>query len=73
MIAAFDPRLMNIPQDEIAGRLDEVPTDRPVVLICNTGLRSSEAQLDLAHRGRKDNVRSVPGGWSSVKKLGIEE
>ena len=72
MVEKFGGRLLNIPQDEIAGRLNEVPADKPVVLICNTGLRSSEAQLNLAHKGRKDNVRSVPGGWSSVKKLGIE-
>jgi rhodanese-related sulfurtransferase len=73
VVAKFGPRLRNIPQDEMAGRLREVPADKPVLLICNTGLRSFESQLDLAHNGRKDNVRSVPGGWSSVKKLGIEK
>ena len=72
-VEKFGSRLLNIPQDEIRARLDEVPADRPVVLICNTGLRAYEAQLDLAAAGRKDNVRSVPGGWSSVRKLGIEE
>ena len=72
MVKKFGGRLLNIPQDEISERLNEVPTDKPVVLICNTGLRSFEAQLNLAVAGRKDNVRSVPGGWSSVKKLGIE-
>jgi rhodanese-related sulfurtransferase len=72
-VTKFGACLLNIPQDEIAERLNEVPADTPVVLICNTGLRSFEAQLELAAKGRKDNVRSVPGGWSSVKKLGIEE
>ena len=71
MVNEFAPRLVNIPQDEIAERLNEIPTDKPVVLICNTGLRSFEAQLDLAGKGRKGNIRSVPGGWSSVKKMGI--
>ena len=72
MVAKFGGRLLNIPQDEIFERLAEIPTDKPVVLICNTGLRSFEAQLDLAAAGRKGNIRGVPGGWSSVKKLGIE-
>jgi NADPH-dependent 2,4-dienoyl-CoA reductase/sulfur reductase-like enzyme/rhodanese-related sulfurtransferase len=73
VVEKFGHRLLNIPQDEIAGRLSEVPQDKPVVLICHTGLRSFEAQLDLAGKGRKSNVRSVPGGWSSVRKMGIEE
>lgn len=72
MVGKYGGRLLNIPQDEISGRVNEIPADRPVVLICNTGLRSFEAQVDLAALGRKDNVRNVPGGWSSVRKLGIE-
>lgn len=61
----------SIPQDEIASRLDEIPTDKPVVLVCNTGLRSFEAQLDLAAAGRA-NTRSVLGGMSSAKRLGVD-
>ena len=72
-VAKLGPCLLNIPQDKIIERQNEVPADKPVVLICNTGLRSFEAQLELAAIGRKDNVRNVPGGWSSVKKMGIEE
>jgi len=72
-VEKFGDRLLNIPQDEISERLDELPMDTPVVLICNTGLRSFESQLELAAKGRKDNIRSVPGGWSSAKKLGIVE
>ena len=61
----------SIPQDEIARRLDEIPADKPVVLVCNTGLRSFEAQLDLAAAGRA-NTRSVLGGISSAKRLGVD-
>lgn len=71
MVSKYGDCLLNIPQDEITERLNEIPSDRPVVLICNTGLRSFEAQLDLAAAGRKENIRNVPGGWSSAKKLGI--
>ncbi len=61
----------SIPQDEIAQRLDEIPTDTPVVLICNTGLRSYEAQLGLTAAGRT-NTRSVLGGVSAAKRLGVD-
>ena len=61
----------SIPQDEVSERLNEIPADRPVVLLCNTGLRSFEAQLDMAKAGRR-NSRSVMGGMSSAKKLGMD-
>lgn len=60
-----------IPQDEVEARLAEIPLDKPVMLICNTGLRSYEAQLALRAAGRGD-VRSVLGGMSSAKRLGLE-
>jgi rhodanese-related sulfurtransferase len=61
----------SIPQDQIAGRLEEIPTDKTVVLVCNTGLRSFEAQLVLAAAGRT-NTRSVFGGLSGARRLGME-
>lgn len=61
----------SIPQDEIADRLAEIPEDKPVVLVCNTGLRSFEAQLELSAKGRT-NVRSVLGGVSTAKRLGVD-
>ncbi len=61
----------NIPQDEIRERFKEVPTDKPVVLVCNTGLRSYEAQLELTALGFA-NTRSVLGGMSSAKRLGTD-
>ncbi len=61
----------NIPQDEIRERFKEVPKDKPVVLVCNTGLRSYEAQLGLDALGVTD-TRSVLGGMSSAKRLGVD-
>ena len=61
----------SIPQDEISERLAEIPKDKPVVLVCNTGLRSFEAQLDLRANG-VTNTRSVLGGMSSAKRLGVD-
>lgn len=59
----------SIPQDEIEARLNEIPTDKPIVVICNTGLRSFEAQCTLDRLGVK-NSRTVQGGMAGVKRLG---
>ena len=69
-VQAFSDVWHNIPQDEISERLDEIPKDKPIILICNTGLRSFDAQLDLTKNGYT-NTRSVLGGISSAKKLGV--
>lgn len=60
----------NIPQGELAGRLDELPRDRGIVLLCNTGARSYEAFVTLAHHGFHDVV-SVEGGMTAVLAAGI--
>lgn len=52
------------------GRLAEVPRDQKLVLICNTGSRSYEALVTLAHLGFTDVV-SVEGGLAAVKDAGI--
>lgn len=69
-LAKYPGHWHSIPQDQIAARMDEIPQSTPVVLICNTGLRSYEAQLALAAAGKKDS-RSVQGGISSAKRLGM--
>ncbi len=61
----------NIPQGLVATRLDEIPKDRRVVLICNTGGRSYEAQITLAHAGY-ENVINVHGGMGMINMCGFE-
>ena len=61
----------NVPQGKIYEKLDEIPKDRPVVLICNTGARSYEAQIMLTDRGYPD-VTNVQGGMAAIKKYGID-
>lgn len=69
MVSKYPDEWHNIPQDEIKNRLDEIPKDKTVVLMCNTGLRSFETQMDLIKAGFK-NSKSVMGGLASVSKLG---
>lgn len=61
----------NIPTEELRARIDEVPKDRPIVIICNTGLRSYDVQLMLAELGVHDTC-SVSGGMSGVKLMGMD-
>ena len=72
MMEAFPDVWHNIPQDEITERFAEVPKDKPIAVVCNTGLRAYEALLDLKTVGFT-NLRSLEGGVSSAKKLGIIE
>jgi len=60
----------NIPQGQLAGRLAELPHHRGIVLICNTGARSYEAFVTLAHAGFGDVV-SVEGGMTAVLAAGV--
>lgn len=56
-----------IPLGELARRADEVPDDRPVVLICHHGVRSMQALAFLQHRFELDNLLNLRGGidaWS---------
>ena len=59
-----------IPLEEIAARVQEVPRDRPVAIICNTGLRSYDSLLILARNGVTDVVNAM-GGMQAVNKMGL--
>jgi len=62
---------LNIPQGQLRRRLAEVPHGRPLVLICNSGLRSYEAQIVLDAVGVTD-TRNLAGGLVAVKKAGLD-
>ena len=64
-------RWHNIPQGELARRLDELPRDKTVVLVCNTGARSYEAQVTLDDAGF-ERVMNVQGGMAGLKKWGLD-
>ena len=61
----------HIPQDELRKRLEEVPRNKPIALICNTGVRSYEAQITLKQAGI-NNTFNLQGGMAAVKKLGLD-
>jgi NADPH-dependent 2,4-dienoyl-CoA reductase/sulfur reductase-like enzyme/rhodanese-related sulfurtransferase len=61
----------NIPQDELRARFEDVPKDKKLVLICNTGVRSYEAQLIMDKAGLK-NTYNLQGGVAALKKWGLD-
>jgi hydroxyacylglutathione hydrolase len=58
------PGAVNLPQAELALRLDEVPRDRTVLVICQGGYRSLRSAQFLRQRGY-DAVMSVGGGTAA--------
>lgn len=71
LVEKYPGRWHNIPQGQLRDRLAEVPRDKKVLLVCNTGARSYEALVTLAHMGFQQ-VFSVEGGMAAVKAAGID-
>ncbi|MBI9110611.1 FAD-dependent oxidoreductase [Maridesulfovibrio ferrireducens] len=61
----------NIPQGEIPARFKELPKDKKIVLVCNTGGRSYEAQVMLHGLGF-DEVLNTQGGMAVIKAWGVD-
>jgi rhodanese-related sulfurtransferase len=70
LAAAWPGEWHAVPLEELEQRVGEFPQDRPVALICNTGLRAYDAQLVLARCG----IASVNafGGMQAALKSGLE-
>ena len=69
--AGHIPGAMWIPLGELPDRLDEVPTDAPVVMVCRSGNRSSQALNFLQSKGF-ENVHNMLGGMNDWAALGYE-
>lgn len=60
------PGAVNIPLDDLRGRLKEIPTDKPIYVFCQVGLRGYLAQQILLGNGFK-KVSNLSGGFKSYK------
>lgn len=58
-----------IPLNELAGRTDEVPKDREVVVVCRSGNRSATGRDILKEAGFAE-VASMAGGMSEWRSAG---
>jgi hydroxyacylglutathione hydrolase len=68
-LAAHIPGALNIPQADLASRLEEIPGDRPVTCVCQAGRRSLRAAQFLAQMGYAD-VANLEGGTSAWIEAG---
>jgi glyoxylase-like metal-dependent hydrolase (beta-lactamase superfamily II)/rhodanese-related sulfurtransferase len=63
------PGAVNIPQADLADRLDELPRDAPLLMICQGGFRSLRAAQFLKQIGF-DRVATVTGGTAAWAAAG---
>jgi rhodanese-related sulfurtransferase len=58
----------HMPMNTIPARLEELPVDKPIYVLCAHGVRSAAVCQYLARNGR-DNAINVEGGMAAVSQL----
>ena len=64
------PGAVLLPTSTFTARMDELPVDRPLLVICHTGNRSASVTGFLARSGRADVV-NVAGGMDAWERAGL--
>ena len=67
--AGHIPGALNVPQADLATRLEELPRDRPLFLVCQAGYRSLRSAQFLRQVGY-EQVASVRGGTEAWRAAG---
>lgn len=67
--AGHIPNATLIPLPELADRVNEVPSDREVIIVCRSGNRSAQAR-DLLKEAGFTNVTSMAGGMNDWTAAG---
>jgi rhodanese-related sulfurtransferase len=70
-IESHIPGATLIPLGELASRVDEVPQDQEVVVVCRSGNRSAEGR-DILLAAGFEQVTSMAGGVNQWKAAGFE-
>lgn len=63
------PGAVNLPQADLATRLADVPRDRPILMICQSGMRSMRSAQFLKQQGF-DDVATIIGGTADWRAAG---
>ena len=67
--AGHAPGAVHLPLSQLQARVAEVPTDRPVDVVCHLGGRSAQATAFLRAQGA--DARNVAGGMDAWERLGL--
>jgi len=62
------PGALHVPMEQVQVRADEIPADRPVVVMCHHGGRSAIVARFLTLQGRND-VYNLDGGIDAYSRL----
>jgi rhodanese-related sulfurtransferase len=65
------PGVTLLPLGEVSARLDEIPTDKEVIVTCRSGNRSGQA-TDFLRQNGFDNVHNMQGGIVAWEQAGYE-
>lgn len=55
---------INIPLSQFMDRIDEIPTDKIVVIYCNSGKRSRSLKFMLEKLHSLTNIQDLEGGYA---------
>ncbi|MEN9806557.1 MAG: hypothetical protein RL756_1077 [Pseudomonadota bacterium] len=64
------PGARHVPLDELRGRVEEIPRDKPVIAVCHAGMRSGQATVILRAAGFSE-VANLRGGMLLWSALGL--
>ncbi len=64
------PNARNIPTEDLDKRINEVPANKAVVIVCATGQRAGKAAALLRKAGR-EKIFSLDGGLGAWRQAGL--
>ena len=67
--AGHIPGITLVPMSDIQNRLDEIPTDKEVIVTCRSGNRSGQV-TDFLRQNGFDNVHNMQGGILAWEQAG---
>ena len=62
------PSNSHIPYSELADRINEIPSDKRILVICNDGKKSEMARNFIEGYARYPDVYAVSGGMEAIKE-----
>jgi rhodanese-related sulfurtransferase len=65
------PGINLLPMDEVPENLDQIPTDKSVIVTCRTGNRSGQVANYLRQQGF-DNIHNMQGGIVAWEQAGFD-